>query len=989
MDDCVPQISPRFASTLAALVAGLLALYFPLGALAINSHFHIEAGDASLALNEFSRQSNLQVLFDYNVLRKKTTRLVDGDLKPARALKKMLAGTGLVFDFVNDHTLAVTPRKPSFFERLWHRAKEPDLSIQDRSRQDLSGQGIDEVLIESELDGSTHPLLGGSTLSASRFEIDRSGFATAEDFIRTLPQIFGGGPGPYTVLGNEASTNSARGSGVNLRGLDAGATLVLIDGKRVAPSGTQGAFDDISNIPLSIVDHVDVMPDAASVRYGADAIGGVVNFVTRPNFSGALTQVRGGGGTDGSQGQRQLSQIVGIGTGLVGFEFFQQDPLLARQRWQETSNLTPFGGSDFRIPFANPGTIFEDGRYYPVPSGPHGAALSTLNLAPGAPNLYDQFQGTDITPDQRRWSVFGRTNNEISDSLTLSAEGLFTRRTTTDLATATNPLVLSVPSSNPFYFNPSGGTGPVTVLYGSRADFGPPLVGNRIDTGNFSIGMTTAIWEGWIATGYAAYTFEKQHQRAAGQVNQVALNEALADPDPTSAFNPFGEGKETNPATLAAIGTSTVFDSNSSLTSVGATAVGHIIELPAGDLTATVGQEFRSQSFDTFATLGTPSSDYDPRSALGRHIVSTFAEFQVPLIGADNSGPFARQLEVSLSGRYEHYSDVGGGSVPKFGLLWSPAANTSFRGTWSQSFRPPNLPDLIAKSSYSTVQTLSDPSSSTGSTAVLIRYGTNPELRTQRARTWTFAADLTPAVVPGLSASLTYFNTRYAGRIDRAQITPDVLGNPQDAWLINRNYTSTDLSEACTHSVYVGTPGTCLTSSVGAIVDDREQNIQLLKTDGVDVLTKYDIEIPRGTLGIGLSGTYLFHYSQADSPGTPLLNDVSTQNNPVNLRVRGSTHWTYGRVDASAYINFTNSYRDTISVPNRGVSPWTTLDTQLRLETSADELSWLGHTQFVLSVHNIFARTAPFLNNRLGVGYDQENADLYGRRLSFEVLKHW
>src|SRR3984893_418529 len=223
-------------------------------------HFQLEAGDASVMLNEIRRKSDLQVLFDFNILRGMKTREVNGDPRPSTALKSMLKGTNLVFDFVNDRTLAVTPKKPSFFTRLWHRAKP-------RSKHASDDDDLEQVLISGSGESGTHPLLGGETLQFGRAEIERSGLATTQEFLRTLPQVFGGGPTQDTVLGREASTNSARGSGVNLRGLDAGATLVLIDGKRVAPSGTQGAFDDVSNIPLSIVDHVDVMPDAASVRY--------------------------------------------------------------------------------------------------------------------------------------------------------------------------------------------------------------------------------------------------------------------------------------------------------------------------------------------------------------------------------------------------------------------------------------------------------------------------------------------------------------------------------------------------------------------------------------------------------------------------------------------------------------------------------------------------------------------------------------------------
>src|SRR5262249_27902680 len=161
--------------------------------------------------------------------------------------------------------------------------------------------------------------------------------------------------------------------------------------------------------------------------------------------------------------------------------------------------------------------------------------------------------------------------------------------------------------------------------------------------------------------------------------------------------------------------------------------------------------------------------------------------------------------------------------------------------------------------------------------------------------TWTLGVDVSPAVAPGFSAAMTYFNTRYADRIDRIQITPDVLFNSSDAWMVNRHYTSAELVDACTHSVYVGAPGTCLSSSVGAILDDRELNVQLLKTDGMDVLAKYTIDSAWGKFEYGLSGNYLFHYSQANGPGISPQDILGTQNNPINLRLRSSTHWTYGR----------------------------------------------------------------------------------------------
>src|SRR5205085_1301234 len=110
-----------------------------------------------------------------------------------------------------------------------------------------------------------------------RHDIDRTGFATTQEVIRTLPQVFGGGVTDETTINltRDSTTNINRGSAVNLRGLGTTSTLLLVNGRRIAPSGFEGVFTDVSNIPLSAVERIEVLPDGASALYGSDAVGGV------------------------------------------------------------------------------------------------------------------------------------------------------------------------------------------------------------------------------------------------------------------------------------------------------------------------------------------------------------------------------------------------------------------------------------------------------------------------------------------------------------------------------------------------------------------------------------------------------------------------------------------------------------------------------------------------------------------------------------------
>ncbi|MBW4050510.1 MAG: TonB-dependent receptor [Proteobacteria bacterium] len=167
-------------------------------------------------------------------------------------------------------------------------------------------------------------------------DIERSGYSTIGDLIRSLPENFGNA-NPQTVIGSTPNANqSPSGSPApNLFGLGADSTLTLVDGQRLATDGPFGSVD-ISLIPLPIIDHIDVLTGGASAIYGSDAVAGVVNIVLRRDFNGAKTTLLGGGTSDGGGTEREFNQMFGktwrAGGVIFDYEFDKQNPILASQR---------------------------------------------------------------------------------------------------------------------------------------------------------------------------------------------------------------------------------------------------------------------------------------------------------------------------------------------------------------------------------------------------------------------------------------------------------------------------------------------------------------------------------------------------------------------------------------------------------------------------------------------------------------------------------
>lgn len=965
--------------------------------------FHIQGGDATDTLTEFSRQARLQLLFDFNVVKGHLTKPLDGMFKPVEALRTLLANSDLDFDFVNDHTLAVMRKKPDLVKVAGATKAAQKAARRHRSRvrltDDDGADGTQEVVRVTGTYMRDEDPIGQEIISANREDIESTGAATAADFLSTLPQTFGGGPNQDTYIGDEAQSNTGRGVGENLRGLGARATLVLLDGRRVAPSGDEGEFVDIENIPLTAIQRIDILPDSASATYGADAVGGVVNFILRDQIDGAETIARGGSGTRGDLQEYLFSQTLGkvwdSGDGMVSFEFYRRGALPGADRTYATSDLRSFGGGDFDTFNTNPGNILIPTltglKTYAIPSGQNGQHLATAGLTAGTENLQNQYLGSQIIPSQERWTLYATGHKDLSDQANLFTQVLWGHREARENLNGEG-LTFLVPSSNPFYYNPRGGIAPIEVGYNFGKDLGPITQTAEVNTLNATVGLDFDLVGSWGGRIYGTYSRERQGNTIGNEVNFTTLETYLADPDPATAFNPFGDGSNTNPATVQAIRTDYQLWVDSQLRTLDAEFDGAVAEIPGGPVKLAVGADWRRQIYRIYqgATDTISGNTPDISADLSRNVTSIFSELIAPLVGKDNSVPGIEKLDFSASGRYENYSSLGGYTTPKLGIQWSPHHDLSLRGSWSHAVRPPTLSDLDTSRNEVAATALPDAHVPGGIAPILAWTGGNPDIKPERARSWTAGLDFAPAQLPGLTIGLTYFNTRFTDRIESTLATVNMLTDPAYAALITNNPSAAQIANICEHSMFPqGTLARCLATPALAIVDLRIHNLATLETNGIDFNIRYDRTLPLGRLRMGLNGTWLAHFEQAQLPNTPLVSLLDTENEPINLRMRASTGWELGGFAASAAANFTNGYWNTGSTPEQRVDSWTTIDVQLRYDFSDDQ-AWLHGTRLELNARNVFNVDPPFLNNQItAIGYDQENANPYGRQLSLELRKNW
>ena len=342
-------------------------------------------GEALIAL---SVQARIGFLYPHDLADRTGINPVRGRYTVTEALNQMLLDTELSADLTQSGVITVslanndqnadrkeTMSNSKFKDAVLASTAALVVGAGDVGAQDAATQGAeDEQSDELEVIVVTGTNIRGvapdssPVLQFDRMSIENAGYSTVDEFIqRGLPQNFAGGASLDSFLTgnrNNAASNQASGVGVNLRGFGNESTLVLLNGRRISGAGTSGAFVDLSMIPLSAIERIDVLTDGASALYGSDAVAGVVNFVLRHDYEGAETRLRYGDVTDGDMEEIQASQTLGTnwstGNLLVAYEYFDRDPLPRSSR--DFVNNAPLPVETDTIPAQTRHSLFVSGR---------------------------------------------------------------------------------------------------------------------------------------------------------------------------------------------------------------------------------------------------------------------------------------------------------------------------------------------------------------------------------------------------------------------------------------------------------------------------------------------------------------------------------------------------------------------------------------------------------------------------------------------------
>lgn len=828
------------------------------------------------------------------------------------------------------------------------------------------------------------------------------GVSSLEDFLRTLPWTFPSATtqtNTYEIPGDDrevlvTGVNELGTSSVNLRSLGSANTLVLLNGRRVAGvAGNDANFVNLLNVPLSAIERVDIQLDGASAVYGADAIGGVVNFVTKRNYSGLSATVRNEfSSTDAGRTGAKLQGGHAWGSGNLTATVSREasEPITnSKTGWVSSDYRSQYGPEyDLRFPVASaqpgivcdfagdsflarilPFELYAAQQYFlpgcapgaprlQLPGGRSGAGAAPADFSPDiAPSDYIRPQNGE---DSTNLSFHVNVDQYLTDDFRVFAEVLYSRhesRQEYDTPMA-NYLIPASNAYNPFGKNVVVSYRPLKELEDGllpqayaeaenrQRNLSAGFVWNLAGDHQLEFNATRsesedAVWQ--ITADY----IRRSHSALGAELDPATERffAVLASPDPTEAFNPFGDGSAQGAGIADLLGSvPTRLMGFTETTGYKPVLRGSLFNVWGGAVEYAAGAELRKDVIHR----SQPRVVNGKREVRGvreaqigvarptQELTAWFAELAFPLISGENARPAARELTLSVQARRDTYKAEGaaGGvttaarastrvyvpgrgwtdwnaavaqagapnltrtrksdTSPRVALRYAPAETFVTRAAWSQSFRPPLFTDLFQTEDLAPFPfPWSDPYHPDGSRApvllpvTLVAY--NPDIRSEISDNYSVGFEWTPGKLAGFRWTLDWSRIDFRNKIENSFLLllshPEILfGLPE---VVQR--------DAGGYAMAVTAAPINLSQKISEIVDSQWEYA-------------FGNRFGQFTARLNYTRTLNDYFQIAE--GTERVSLKGTQAGSNDYKLTGALTWQTGRFAADVFVYYTPGYEN-------------------------------------------------------------------------------
>ncbi len=781
------------------------------------------------------------------------------------------------------------------------------------------------------------------------------------------------------VGGNTSGLPTGGQAVADLRGLGGDKTLVLLNGRRIANHPYDGASVDLNIIPITALDRIEVLRDGASAIYGTDAIGGVINFITKRSVEGTNVTVEWIKPEHKGGDERRINVSGGIGDlDKDGFNLFMvadlhdQKVITSQDRPYSQTGVDPARGLDRTSGTTFPANVFDP--ITKVTGNPYFATGCNPPFSvPRASNgtcRQDYTRQVDNLPSAETHALFAKGTMKFGAGHVATLELLHSDNEINSRTAPPPQTDLQLPKTSKWY---PGGTGGVPAIAGLgngplTVNWRPLEAGQREILSKGSADRAVLAMEGLLANwdykgGLSYSTSQSSEDFVGGYVKDSAIATGVR----TGRLNPFGLQDATGRTTLeaAALRGEVQHAKNTSI-GIDFKASRELMAMAGGNLAVAVGGELRHEEATFFvqeaiATQAASSGLSGSKSKSGdRNIEALFGEVSVP---------FIKDFDLQLAARFDNYSDVGNTFNPKMSVRYQPIKTVLLRGSASTGFRAPTLFEKNApQSKNDTNDSYNDPILCPNGVPTpqanplrdcdLQQFklqGGNPNLNPEKSTTFTVGVVLEP--VKQVTVAIDYWNVHLKDKIG-ALPEQAIYGNYE-------KYKARFLRNAD------GSPLAIL---------DLNENLGEVKTQGIDLgLTLRMPTKVAGNFTFGLDGTYVNQYDYQDEPGGAFIENAGryASNNPVfRWRHTASVNWRLGNWGATLSQNFKSSYKDQDNSAGQKVdsySLWNLTGTYTGIKGLA----------LTAGVKNLLDTEPPFSNQgtMFQQGYDPRYTDPVGRAL--------